>query len=136
MNGEWNLVDLPGYGYASASRTARYNWGKMIEQYLVNRENLFCTFVLLDSRLPPQRIDFDFISWIGEKRLPMAIILTKSDKQKQQDLARSRKAIEAKLLEQWEELPPLFVTSAEKKTGRKEVLSFISEAITKSNDEF
>lgn len=129
VNGEWNLVDLPGYGYAAASRSSRYAWGKMIEQYLINRENLYCTFVLLDARLTPQKIDFEFITWIGEQQLPMAIILTKSDKLKQQDLTRSRKTIEAKLLEQWEELPPLFVTSAEKKTGRKEVLEFISTAL-------
>ncbi len=101
----------------------------MIEQYLINRDNLYCTFVLLDARLTPQKIDFEFITWIGEQQLPIAIILTKSDKLKQQDLARSRKTIEAKLLEQWEELPPLFVTSAEKKTGRKEVLEFISTSL-------
>ncbi|MBI1767325.1 MAG: YihA family ribosome biogenesis GTP-binding protein [Bacteroidetes bacterium] len=129
INGKWNLVDLPGYGYASASRTARYNWGKMIEHYLKNRENLYCTFVLLDARLTPQKIDFEFITWMGVQQLPMAIILTKSDKLKQQELPRSRKAIETKLFEQWEELPPLFVTSAEKKTGRKEVLEFISTSL-------
>ena len=129
VNGEWNLVDLPGYGYASASQSSRYAWGKMIEQYLINRDNLYCTFVLLDARLTPQKIDFEFITWIGEQQLPIAIILTKSDKLKQQDLARSRKTIEAKLLEQWEELPQLFVTSAEKKTGRKEVLEFISTSL-------
>jgi len=129
VNSNWNLVDLPGYGYAAASRSSRYAWGKMIEQYLINRENLYCTFVLLDARLTPQKIDFEFITWIGMQQLPMAIILTKSDKLKQQDLTRSRKTIETKLLEQWEELPPLFVTSAEKKTGRKEVLDFISTSL-------
>ncbi len=129
VNGEWNLVDLPGYGYASVSQASRYAWGKMIEQYLINRDNLYCTFVLLDARLTPQKIDFEFITWMGEQQLPMAIILTKGDKLKQQDLVRSRKTIEAKLLEQWEELPPMFVTSAEKKTGRKEVLEFISTSL-------
>jgi GTP-binding protein len=129
INNEWNLVDLPGYGYASASRMKRYHWGKMIEQYLVNRKNLFCTFVLLDSRLTPQKIDFEFITWMGEQGLPMAVILTKSDKIKQREVAQSRKAIETKFLEQWEELPPIFVTSAEKKTGRNEVLDFISNSL-------
>ena len=129
VNKAWNLVDLPGYGFASVSRSSRHAWGKMIEQYLSKRENLYCTFVLLDSRLSPQKIDFEFITWMGEHQLPMAIILTKSDKLKQHDLAKSKKAIESKLLEQWEELPPLFVTSAEKKTGRKEVLEFISSAL-------
>lgn len=131
VNKKWNLVDLPGYGYASASKAARHSWGKMIEHYLTNRENLYCTFVLLDARIPPQAIDFDFISWIGNQQLPMAIILTKIDKLKQQELAKSRKAIEAKLLEQWQELPPIFITSAEKRFGRKEVLGFIGEAIRK-----
>jgi GTP-binding protein len=129
INGAWYLVDLPGYGYASVSRSARYEWGKMIEQYLKNRENLYCTFVLLDARLPPQKIDFEFINWMGMHHLPMALILTKSDKIKQQEVVRSKKAIEAKLLESWEELPPIFVTSAEKKTGRTPLLEFISEAL-------
>lgn len=130
INKSWNLVDLPGYGYAAVSRTSRQAWEKMIKQYLTKRENLYCTFVLLDSRLPPQKNDFDFITWMGEQRLPIAIILTKSDKLKQQELVRSKKTIEVKLLEQWEVLPPLFVTSAEKKTGRKEVLAFISNSLT------
>lgn len=133
VNKRWNLVDLPGYGYASVSRSARYEWGKMIEQYLTKRENLYCTFVLLDSRLTPQKIDFEFITWMGVHHLPMAIVLTKSDKLKSQELVKSKKTIEAKLLEQWEELPPLFVSSAEKKTGRKEILEFISSAL--KNDE-
>lgn len=133
VNKRWNLVDLPGYGYASVSRTARYEWGKMIELYLTKRENLYCTFVLLDSRLTPQKIDFEFITWMGEQQLPMAIVLTKTDKLKPQELARSKKAIEAKLLEQWADLPPLFVTSAEKKIGRKEILEFISSAL-KNNE--
>jgi len=129
VNNNWYLVDLPGYGYASASRSARFEWGKMIEDYLKNRKNLFCTFILLDARLKPQAIDVDFITWMGENHLPLVILLTKSDKLKQQELAKSKKAIEAKLLEQWEDLPPLFVTSAEKKSGRDKVLAYISEAM-------
>jgi GTP-binding protein len=129
VNDQWYLVDLPGYGYASASQSARFEWGKMIEHYLKNRKNLFCTFILLDPRLKPQAIDLDFITWMGENHLPMVILLTKSDKLKQQELAKSKKAIETKLLEQWEELPPLIITSAEKKSGRDKVLDFISEAM-------
>jgi GTP-binding protein len=129
VNDQWYLVDLPGYGYASASRSARFEWGKMIEHYLKNRKNLFCTFILLDARLKPQAIDLDFITWMGQHHLPLVILLTKSDKLKQQELAKSKKTIETKLLEQWEELPPLFVTSAEKKSGRDKVLDFISEAM-------
>ena len=136
INEQWYLVDLPGYGYASVSQTSRKSWGKMIEKYLLNRENLYCTFVLMDSRLPPQKNDIEFITWLGENQLPMAIIMTKADKMKQSELAKSKKAIEAKLLERWEELPPLFVTSAEKKTGREKVLDFIDESLkaTRIND--
>jgi GTP-binding protein len=133
VNNNWYLVDLPGYGYASASQSARFEWGKMIEHYLKNRKNLFCTFVLLDARLKPQAIDTDFISWMGQHHLPIAIILTKADKVKQQALAQSKKAIEGKLLEQWEELPPLFVTSSEKKSGRDNVLDFIWKAMEQSD---
>jgi GTP-binding protein len=129
VNNEWYLVDLPGYGYASASRSARFAWGKMIEDYLKHRENLFCTFILLDSRLSPQAIDLDFISWMGSNHLPLVILLTKSDKIKQQELAKSKNAIEKKLGEQWEELPTLFITSSEKKSGRDKVLDFISNAM-------
>jgi len=133
VNDSWYLVDLPGYGYASASRSARFEWGKMIEQYLKNRKNLFCTFILLDARLKPQAIDLDFITWMGEHHLPLAILLTKSDKLKQQELAKSKNTIENKLLEQWDELPPLFITSSEKKSGRDKILDFISEAMEESD---
>ncbi len=133
VNDQWYLVDLPGYGYASATRAARFEWGKMIEHYLKNRKNLFCTFILLDARLKPQAIDLDFITWMGENHLPMVILLTKSDKLKQQELAKSRKTIETKLLELWEELPPLIITSAEKKSGRDKILDFISEAMQESD---
>jgi GTP-binding protein len=127
---------LPGYGYASAGRKLRQSWGKMTADYLTKRENLFCTFILLDSRLEPQKIDFEFIEWMGSRQLPIAIVLTKADKTKQQDLAKSKKRIIDKLLEVWEEIPPLFVTSSEKKLGRKELLQFISDAIApkQSND--
>lgn len=133
VNKKWHLVDLPGYGYASVGRGTRKGWSKMTEEYLTKRENLFCTFILLDSRLQPQKIDFEFIEWIGSEGLPIAIVLTKADKLKQQELAKSKKAITEKLLERWEEAPPLFVTSAEKKAGRKELLQFISDALTATN---
>ncbi len=128
INGRWYLVDLPGYGYASVSQSARKSWSKMIEEYLLKRENLCCTVVLVDSRLELQKNDFDFITWMGENSLPIAIALTKADKMKPSQLAQSRKKIEAKLLERWETLPPMFVTSSEKKTGRAELLEFIGQA--------
>ncbi len=125
----WFLVDLPGYGYAGVSRTARKGWGKMIETYLLNRENLYCTFVLVDARHTPQKKDIEFITWLGEKQLPLCIILTKADKLSRVELAKSEKQYKKKLLETWEELPPVFTTSAEKKVGREDVLDFIDKAI-------
>lgn len=129
VNRSWYLVDLPGYGYAGVSRTARKGWGVMIENYLLKRENLYCIFVLVDARHEPQKKDIEFISWLGEKKLPLAIVLTKSDKLPKAALAKSVQGYKKELLETWEELPPLFVTSAEKKLGQKEVLDFIDKAI-------
>jgi GTP-binding protein len=134
INDQWYLVDLPGYGYAKLSKEDRWNFGKMIESYLQNRENLFCTFILIDSRLRAQDIDLDFISWMGKMNLPIALVLTKTDKVKQSELGKSKNAFEKALLKTWEELPPLFVTSAEKKSGRDKLLAFIDEAIQKANE--
>jgi GTP-binding protein len=133
INQSWYLVDLPGYGFAGVSRTAREGWGKMIENYLTKRENLFCTFILIDSRLEPQKNDLDFIQWMGGKNLPIALLFTKSDKPRKNALAASQKRFKDTLLESWEELPPFFLTSAEKKTGREEVLDFIENAMDKPN---
>jgi GTP-binding protein len=131
VNETWYLVDLPGYGFAGVSRTAREGWGKMIENYLTKRENLFCTFILIDSRLEPQKNDLDFIQWMGGKGLPIALLFTKSDKPRKNALAASQKRFKDALLESWEELPPFILTSAEKKTGRDEVLDFIQNAMDK-----
>ena len=129
VNKQWYLVDLPGYGFAKVSRESRWQFGQMIENYLQHRENLMCTFVLLDSRLPLQKNDADFINWVGGKGLPLALVLTKTDKLKPAELSKSREGIEQALLQTWESLPPLFVTSAEKKSGREELLDFIAQAI-------
>jgi GTP-binding protein len=134
INEQWYLVDLPGYGYAKLSKEDRWNFGKMIESYLQNRENLFCTFILIDSRLQAQKIDLDFINWMGKMNLPLALVLTKTDKLKQSELGKSKNAIEVALLKTWEELPPIFITSAEKKSGRDRVLGFINEAISNGNE--
>ena len=125
----WYMVDLPGYGYATISLKVKQGWSKMIENYLLNRENLFCTFILIDSRLKPQKLDLEFITWIGERGLPMALLFTKCDKLKRGELARSKKNYHDALSETWEEIPPFFITSAEKRIGRNEVLSFIETAI-------
>lgn len=129
INQSWYLVDLPGYGYAGVSRTDREGWGKMIENYFRKRENLFCTFILIDSRLTPQKKDLEFIQWMGELNLPIAILFTKTDKPKRGELIKSQKKFKETLLETWEEMPPFFITSAEKKVGREEVLKFIENAI-------
>lgn len=129
INQNWFLVDLPGYGYAGVSKTSRYKWGKMIESYLLNRESLYCTFVLVDSRHEPQSSDIDFINWLGEKQLPLAIVLTKVDKISRSQIAGAEQRFKKKLSERWEELPKIFVTSAEKKAGLDPLLDFIEKAI-------
>ncbi len=134
INQEWFLVDLPGYGYAKLSKEDRWNFGKMIESYLENRRNLFCTFILIDSRLPLQSIDLDFINWMGKHELPIALVLTKTDKLKQSELGKSKFNIESALLKSWEELPPVFITSSEKKSGRDKLLGFIEQAIANANE--
>ena len=134
INQEWFLVDLPGYGYAKLSKEDRWNFGKMIESYLENRQNLFCTFILIDSRLPLQSIDLDFINWMGKHDLPIALVLTKTDKLKQSELGKSKFNIESALLKSWEELPPVFITSSEKKSGRDKLLGFIEQAIANTNE--
>jgi GTP-binding protein len=131
INKKWYLVDLPGYGYATVSKSTKAGWSDMIESYFKNRENVFCTFILIDSRLDPQAKDIDFINWLGGLGVPIAIVLTKIDKIKQSELARSRKKFENRLLKDWEELPPVFITSAEKKTGRDHLLDFIEDALQK-----
>ncbi len=135
INGGWHLVDLPGYGFAKVSQEARWNFGKIIEAYLQNREQLLCTFVLIDSRHEVQKIDLDFINWLGINQLPVAVLLTKTDKLKNSELAKSRTTIEQTLLNHWEELPPIFITSAVKKSGRDKILDFIQAAIDREKND-
>jgi GTP-binding protein len=131
INKKWYLVDLPGYGYATVSKSTKEGWSQMIESYFKQRENVFCTFILIDSRLEPQKKDIEFINWLGGLGIPIALVLTKIDKIKQSELAKSKKNFETRLLNDWEELPPIFITSAEKKTGRDHLLDFIEQAIKK-----
>ena len=127
INENWQLVDLPGYGYAKTSRSNRADWQKFISFYLRNRENLQCVFVLIDSRLEPQKIDIEFCSWLGENGLPFQLVFTKADKQSRvktdQAVAKFRKT----LLEFFEEIPQHYITSAETQDGRDEILNFINE---------
>lgn len=131
INNGWYLVDLPGYGYASIGKAAREAWEKMIEEYLLLRSNLQCVFVLIDSRLEPQKIDLEFIDWLGKKGIPFTILLTKIDKLKAIQVAAARKLYETTLLQTWETLPPVFHTSSSNKTGRLEVLKYISDILPK-----
>ena len=131
INKDWYLVDLPGYGYARLSRDGRDGLRKRIEDYILERTELVCLFVLLDSRLEPQRIDLEFIEWLGEEGIPFALVFTKADKLSKGKLAANIAAYKERLLQQWEELPPLFITSSEARMGRDELLSYI-DGINKS----
>lgn len=134
IDSKWYLVDLPGYGFASVSKVSREGFGKMIEEYFTLRENLYCTFILIDSRLPPQKIDVDFIEWLGRKKVPIAIVLTKEDKLSRNELEKSKARFTKAMLEIWEELPPLFISSTVTKKGKKEILDFISQAMAQNQN--
>lgn len=131
IDNTWYLVDLPGYGYASVGKTAKQAWPMMIENYLKNRETLQNTFVLIDSRLDPQANDLDFVNWIGKKQLPFSLVFTKADKLSKTALLKSIGTWERTLRKTWDELPPMFVTSAEKKSGRDEMLGYIENILKK-----
>ena len=123
----WSLVDLPGYGFAQAGKAQREALKKMIERYCLLRDALCSLFVLVDARLPMQAIDRDFMNWLGENNVPFALVFTKADKLGNERLAANIEAYKQQLSEYWEELPPMFVTSAEKKTGCEELLAYIEE---------
>lgn len=125
INENWYLVDLPGYGYAKTSKTKKSDFESLIIDYCTKRENLVCLFILVDSRLPLQQIDAEFFQWCGEKEIPFSIVYTKADKNSKSELAKNIKNIEEKLLLVFNELPNTFITSAEKSTGKEELLSFI-----------
>lgn len=124
-NGEWYIVDLPGYGYAARSKEQRDSFRRMIEHYVAERRQLACLFVLIDSRHKPQKIDLEFLDFCGENGIPIAIVFTKSDKVSQRVVDHNVADFKKELLERWEELPPIFITSSEKKTGRDAILDFI-----------
>lgn len=133
INDKWYMVDLPGYGYASVSKEKREGFGKIIENYVLKRENLHCLFILLDCRLEPQKIDLQFIQWTGEKEIPLCLLFTKADKLTKNQLKRNISIYQSTLKTSWEELPVMFITSATKKSGKEEVLSFIEEALAQQS---
>lgn len=128
----WYLVDLPGYGYARRSKDQKKMFSELIAQYLLSAANLYCVFVLLDSRLPLQSVDLEFINWLGENEIPLALVLTKTDKLSANALVQNRMNLEKELLKYWDELPPLFITSSRNKTGRKELLQYINSILANS----
>jgi len=122
----WYLVDLPGYGFAKVSASQRKRWEKMIEGYLRTRETLVNTFILIDSRHEPQQLDLEFVNQLGAWGIPFSIVFTKSDKETQKVVSANVKKFSEALLSTWEELPSIYITSAEKKSGRKSILTAIS----------
>ena len=131
INKQWHLVDLPGYGYAQRGKKMMEKIQKLIEYYVLEREEMTCLFVLVDSRLKPQKIDLEFMEWLGENGVPFGIIFTKADKQTINKTKQNVEFYLNTLREQWEELPPYFVSSSEKGTGRDEILDYI-DSINKS----
>ena len=125
INDEWYLVDLPGYGFARRGKESREELKKLIEDYILEREALTSLFVLVDSRHKPQQIDLEFMEWLGESGVPFSIVFTKADKQGIMRLKENVEHYQQEMLKTWEELPPMFVTSAEKRTGREELLEYI-----------
>lgn len=129
MNNSWYLVDLPGYGYARASKSMRSIFSKLITNYVTKCEKMHFLFVLVDSRLEPQKIDLNFFDMLGENGIPFGIIFTKADKLTKIQLSKGVEKYKAALLEQWEELPPVFISSSSQKRGREEILDFIGECL-------
>ncbi|MFJ1474435.1 ribosome biogenesis GTP-binding protein YihA/YsxC [Capnocytophaga cynodegmi] len=127
INNNWFLVDLPGYGYARVSKTTKKTFQKFITQYFEKRQQLVCAFVLVDIRHEPQKIDLEFMQWLGENAIPFAIIFTKADKLKPNAIERNIENYKNLLLETWEEFPLYFVTSSENKTGKEELLQYIDD---------
>ncbi|MGD9992483.1 MAG: ribosome biogenesis GTP-binding protein YihA/YsxC [Salinivirgaceae bacterium] len=132
IDNKWYLVDLPGYGYAKVSKTMRTKWQKFIQDYLLMRTNLYCVFVLLDSRLEPQKIDMEFLEWLGTNGIPVALAFTKADKLSKTALAKNIAVYKKELLKHWEQLPQYFITSAETKLGKDELLGYIHQINTEN----
>ncbi|HRF85817.1 MAG TPA: ribosome biogenesis GTP-binding protein YihA/YsxC [Alloprevotella sp.] len=127
INDEWYLVDLPGYGYAKRGKKEQEKLRVLIESYVLRREQLTSLFVLIDSRLTPQKIDLEFIEWLGENGVPFSIIFTKADKNKRMELKKNVTRFLSVLAEQWEELPPHFISSSETRLGQEEILGYIGQ---------
>ena len=123
----WYLVDLPGFGYAKVSKTSRVKWQRTSEQFLTGRSNLMCVMMLIDSRHPPQQVDLDFMIWMAEKQLPFVMVFTKVDKLNRAERSEFLPRYELEMLTKWNCMPPVYVTSSEKREGREELLCFIQQ---------
>lgn len=134
INNEWYLVDLPGYGYAKRGKKEMEKLRNLIEYYVLERKELTCLFVLIDSRLTPQRIDLEFIQWLGEEGVPFALIFTKADKSKTAELRKNVDGFLNELRKEWEELPPHFVTSSAQGRGRDDLLDYIEQINTQFHE--
>ena len=133
INNAWYVVDLPGYGYASVSKTARVEFEKFISFYILERKNLVCLFVLIDSRLPLQAIDNQFMQWLAENEIPFCIIFTKIDKLSKLEIQKNMANFEKQMLQSWEHMPDYILSSAEKKSGKEDILDCIQENINMYN---
>lgn len=127
INESWYLVDLPGYGYAKTSLTVKEKFQKLISRYILHRENLYCLFVLIDIRHAPQKIDVEFITWLGENSIPFALVFTKADKLGKVTAAKNVGAYSLELKKIYDELPPYFISSSLDGTGQEEIISFIEK---------
>jgi len=130
IDGTWYLVDLPGYGWSKVSKQKKADWGVMIEEYLLKRENLACLFVLIDSRLEPQKIDYEFITWLGDHNIPFSMVFTKTDKQSKNKFQSIKAGHLRQLKSNWVELPLIFESSAVDHSGKEQILSFAREIIS------
>lgn len=128
VNQEWYISDLPGYGYAQVGKSQREKWQKMTREYMLKRPNLYCVFVLVDLRIPPQNSDMEFIHFLGENGIPLCIVGTKADKISAKELEASHERIKQKLAEFWDPLPPFILSSSKSGKGKDEILAFIEEA--------
>ncbi|MDP4208981.1 MAG: ribosome biogenesis GTP-binding protein YihA/YsxC [Bacteroidota bacterium] len=129
INQNWYLVDLPGYGYAKVSKNQRSEFRQTILNYISKRDTLYCLYVLIDSRIPPQAIDLKFVNWLGENQVPFVVVFTKTDKLAQAEWHRNVDLFKDKLAEVWDELPPMIFSSSVKKTGRDDILTSIGQAM-------
>jgi len=127
INDTWYLVDLPGYGYAKVGKEKRSAWIKFVIQYIKTRDNLMCLFILIDTRIPPQDIDMDFIDLMGEMQVPINLVFTKTDKMSPNQINQSVLKFKTELLKTWEEMPSFFITSAKSGAGKEEILTFIEQ---------